>query len=331
MELKQAEFKPRLFEAFAGYGSQALALGEVTDFINVGISELESNNIALKTHEVLHGKVHNYGDIKKINPNSLPDMDIFTYSFPCQDLSRNGKQEGLKGSRSGLLYECEKIIETKKPKYLLLENVSDLVNKKNIEGFNNWLDYLSKQGYQTSWIKSKALSYGIPQNRERVFAVSVLGEGFKLKIPNIEPPHVYDYIKDIKFRKKFKLESLIFKEDNQWNVRQAVVKGYSPINNLDIVNYAFPDSLTRRGRIGKGYAQTLLTSNTQGIFYNGWIYDLTGYHALKLMGLNKEELSKIHSLKLSDNQLHFLAGNSIVKHVLIDIFKQIAEHENKVN
>jgi len=322
--------KLRLFEAFAGYGSQALALGEVTDFITVGISELESNDIAIKTYKALHGQVNNFGDITKIDPNILPDMDIFTYSFPCQDLSKNGSMKGFDGERSSLLYECEKIIKTKKPKYLLMENVATLVSKRFIKDFNKWLDLLSSYGYNTSWIKSKALSYGVPQNRERVFAVSFLNDNLDLKVPNIQYPNVFDYIKDIKFRKKFQ-SPLIYQKDGEWRVKEAVKCGYSVINNLDIINYAFPTSETRRGRVGRGYAQTLLTSNTQGIFSNGYIYDLTGYHALRLMGLNKEELTKIHSLGLTDKELHFLAGNSIVKDVLVDIFRQIVNHHNKVD
>ena len=88
-----------------------------------------------------------------------------------------GKQAGLgKGTRSGLLYECEKIIEAKKPKYLLLENVKNLVGKKFKPQFDEWLDYLESLGYTNYWQVLNAKDYGVPQNRERVFVVSILGE-----------------------------------------------------------------------------------------------------------------------------------------------------------
>lgn len=172
--------KIRLFEAFAGIGTQAMALKKVAKELGfevepVGICEIDK--FAIKDHEAIHGEIKNYGDISKIAPTELPDMDLFTYSFPCQDLSISGKQEGLgKGTRSGLLYECEKVITTKRPKYLLLENVKNLVGKKFKPDFDKWLKWLESQGYKNYWQVLNAKEYGIPQNRERVFVVSILGE-----------------------------------------------------------------------------------------------------------------------------------------------------------
>lgn len=119
-----------------------------------------------------------YGDISLLNTDKLPDIDLFTYSFPCQDYSIAGKQQGaIKGeTRSGLIYECEKIIEGKKPKYLLLENVKNLVSKRFINDFHNWLDYLESLGYTNYWEVLNSKDYGIPQNRERVFVLSILND-----------------------------------------------------------------------------------------------------------------------------------------------------------
>ena len=166
----------RVFEAFAGYGSQSIALRNLgVEYEVVAISEIDK--YAIKAYEAIHGPANNLGDICKINPSDIPDHDLFTYSFPCQDLSVAGKQAGLgKGTRSGLLYECEKIIEAKKPKYLLLENVKNLVGKKFKPQFDEWLDYLESLGYTNYWKVLNAKDYGVPQNRERVFVVSILGE-----------------------------------------------------------------------------------------------------------------------------------------------------------
>ena len=138
--------------------------------------------------------INNFGDISIINPSDLPDFDYFTYSFPCTDISISGKQEGIvKGqTRSGLLYECEKIIEAKRPKYLLMENVKNLVGKQFINQFKEWCDYLESLGYTNYHNDYKCLNakdFGIAQNRERIFMVSILGEhkpyefpkGFKLE------------------------------------------------------------------------------------------------------------------------------------------------------
>ena len=166
----------RVFEAFAGYGSQSIALRNLgIEYEVVAISEIDK--YAIKAYEAIHGPTNNLGDICKINPSDIPDHDLFTYSFPCQDLSVAGKQAGLgKGTRSGLLYECEKIIEAKKPKYLLLENVKNLVGKKFKPQFDEWLKYLESLGYTNYWKVLNAKDYGVPQNRERVFVVSILGD-----------------------------------------------------------------------------------------------------------------------------------------------------------
>lgn len=133
-----------------------------------------------------------FGDISQINPNDLPDFDFMTYSFPCTDISVAGRKDGvIKGqTRSGLLYECEKVIEYKRPKYLLLENVKNLVGKQFKSQFDEWLEYLETLGYTNYWKVLNSKSFGVPQNRERVFVLSILGEhdpyefhsGFELDI-----------------------------------------------------------------------------------------------------------------------------------------------------
>ena len=131
----------------------------------------------------------NLGDITKINIEDIPQHDLFTYSFPCQDISVAGKTKGIvKGeTRSGLLYECEKIIEHCKPKYLLMENVKNLVSKKFKDDFDKWLDYLETLGYTNYWKILNAKDYGIPQNRERVFVVSILGKHDLYEFPSPVP------------------------------------------------------------------------------------------------------------------------------------------------
>lgn len=189
----------KVFESFAGVGTQAMALKRIgIDYEVVGISEIDK--FALKSYEEIHGKVNNFGDISKINPNNLPDFDLFTYSFPCQDISMAGKQAGFdkdSGTRSSLLWECERIIKNKKPKYLLMENVKALTFKKNIQGFNTWLKTLEDIGYKNYWKVLNAKDYGIPQNRERVFCVSILGdEEYKFPEKQVLKTRLKDVLED---------------------------------------------------------------------------------------------------------------------------------------
>lgn len=120
----------------------------------------------------------NMGDITKIR--ELPYCDMLTYSFPCTDISVSGEMKGIiKGqTRSGLLYEVERLLFVAKenntlPKYLLLENVKNLVGKQFKPQFDGWCAYLESIGYNTYWEVINSKDCGIPQNRERVFAVSI--------------------------------------------------------------------------------------------------------------------------------------------------------------
>lgn len=127
--------------------------------------------------------------------NSYTVNNIIVHN--CQDISVAGKTQGIiKGqTRSGLLYECERIIEGKKPKYLLLENVKNLVGKKFKEQFEEWLKYLESLGYTNYWKVLNAKDYGIPQNRERVFVVSILNDTQGYEFP--KPIKLEKRIKDI--------------------------------------------------------------------------------------------------------------------------------------
>lgn len=174
----------RVFEAFAGYGSQAMACKRLqrdfpdkVEFEFVGISEID--NCAIAAYKAVHGDTPNFGDISAIDWTQVPDFDLLTYSFPCQDISTAGKQRGFNegsGSRSSLLWECRRAIEAKRPKYLLMENVKALVHKKFMPEFQRWIDTLAEFGYTNFWQVLNAKDFGTPQNRERVFMVSILGE-----------------------------------------------------------------------------------------------------------------------------------------------------------
>lgn len=170
--------KLRVFEAFSGYGSQSLAL-EYLGIPHEVVAISEVDKYAIQGYEALHGKANNLGDISKINVEDIPEHDLFTYSFPCQDISIAGRGLSLEegsGTRSSLLWECKKVIEHCKPKYLLLENVKNLVSKKHKDHFDKWLFYLGELGYTNYWKVLNAKNYGVPQNRERVFVVRILGE-----------------------------------------------------------------------------------------------------------------------------------------------------------
>lgn len=179
---------------FTGIGAQEAALKRLgLDFKVVGISEIDK--YAIQSYEAINGPTRNYGDITQIE--RLDYADLWTYSSPCVDFSTAGKQEGLykaDGSltRSGLLLHVERLLTESvlfgtQPKYLLLENVKALVSKKFMPDFQRWLDKLEQLGYNNYWQVLNAKDYGIPQNRERVFVVSIRKDvdtkGYKFPSP----------------------------------------------------------------------------------------------------------------------------------------------------
>lgn len=266
---------------------------------------------------------NNLGNIKNINTKDIPDHDLFTYSFPCQDISTVGTRKGLdkdSGTRSSLLWECKKVIESKSPKYLLLENVKSLTTGKNRKNFNEWLEYLKKQGYKNYWKIFDAKDYGIPQRRPRVIVVSKKGQCKT------------DLVKDNTIKNKT-IEEIIDKNELKWKefVPKAKVRG--SISNGE---YAFLDdrdwkfngvmigklcSTQRAGRTG-----LKLIKNENEILYER---KLNALECCRLMGYNDEDYTNMKNGGLSDGQIMKICGNSIVVNVLENVFKNIYEEERK--
>lgn len=122
--------------------------------------------------------LNNYGDISLINSFELPDFDLFNFSFPCTDISVAGQQQGMKDekgglTRSGMYIYGMNIIKTKKPKYIMIENVKNLVGRKFKTDFDEIVQDLENNNYNVYWKVLNAKNYGVPQNRERVFAVCI--------------------------------------------------------------------------------------------------------------------------------------------------------------
>lgn len=170
----------KVFTAFSGYDSQCMALDRLgINYELFGWSEIDK--YAIQAHNAVYPQYadRNYGDISKIDWMKVPDFDLFTYSFPCTDISSAGQQKGLtegSGTRSSLLWECRKSIEIKRPKYLLMENVKALTSEKFLPYLQKWLLFLESMGYSNFTKVLNSKDYGVPQNRERVFCVSIFGD-----------------------------------------------------------------------------------------------------------------------------------------------------------
>lgn len=172
----------RVFEAFAGYGSQSLAFKYLKDkhpefdFKVVGYSEIEPS--AIQAYGLLHGRdIPNFGDVTRIVWNEVPDFDFISWSSPCQDFSNAGLRQGAEegsGTRSSLIFQEKRMLAVKKPKYVMLENVKGLLTDKMRKYFFQYLKDLDSFGYTSFYKVLDAKDYGVPQHRERIFVISIL-------------------------------------------------------------------------------------------------------------------------------------------------------------
>lgn len=186
----------RLIELFAGIGAQAKALENLgVEFEHYRICEFDKYAVA--SYNAVHGTEFTTSDITKIHAADLGIVEtdkyeyIMTYSFPCTDLSKAGKQQGMSresGTRSGLLWEVERLLkETEElPQILLMENVPDVLSEKNSADFFAWCRFLEGLGYTNKYAILNAKDFGVPQNRERCFMLSWLGD-FHYDFPTTKP------------------------------------------------------------------------------------------------------------------------------------------------
>lgn len=193
----------RVFEGFAGYGGGSFAIRRLKqtlpeiDFEVIGYSELDkfASQLFDANHKQKNGKTYkNWGDITQINPNELPDFDMFMGGFPCQPFSSAGMQKGTEDpyGRGAMLGHIIRICKVKKPKYLFLENVKGFTHGKFQPIHDQLINDLREMGYGENPLAKVVLNskdYGIPQNRERLWMFAQLGglpEGFNIVPKKIE-------------------------------------------------------------------------------------------------------------------------------------------------
>lgn len=309
----------RLIELFSGIGSQATALKRLgIDFKTVAVCEIDET--AHKSYEALHGKTLNLGDITKVD--ELPECDILTYSFPCQDLSLAGDVKGMaegSGTRSSLLWEVGRLLEGHKPEWLLMENVPMVISKRNIVDFNLWIKRLSNMGYNSTYKILNAVDFGVPQNRERCFMISRLN----------------DIVPDLPVGKIKRRKLKEFLEDDvgeKYYLADSEMKGLKPYYGRGVCEQVMeiPGQYVMNTRVYsiEAAAPTITTKpERKFLIKNGnhtgiLIRRLTPRECWRLMGFTDDEFNKAEKVT-SERQLHNQAGNSIVVNVLVEIFRSM--------
>ena len=227
--------KINVITLFSGLESQCMALDRLKnhfpnfDYELIYWSEIDEN--AIKAHNAVYPqyKDRNLGDITKIDFSELAnkEIDLLTYSFPCTNISNSGKQEGFEkgsGTASSLLWYVEDAIKYKRPKYLLMENVKALVQSKFIGLFREWCSVVESYGYYNFSKVLNATDFEVPQNRERVFMVSILKES------DLLPPPQYYFPKKMLLKKRIK-DILETDVDESFYLSDKALEYFCRVNN----------------------------------------------------------------------------------------------------
>lgn len=297
------------------------------------------------------------------------------HGSPCQDFSIAGKQRGGDPgakTRSSLMYETLRIVEEIKPRYVIWENVKNLLSIKHKHNFNNYIEKMNELGYNSYYQVLNSKNYGIPQNRDRIFTISIIREIdtndfrfpekeiLKIKLKDMLEDYVeekyylseeqvnrlkatiskteemrdievadFRYDKGIRIRKNGLSPCLTTKigtksiSGNVLLIKNATKKGYIEAEEGDSINLSYPNSKTRRGRVGKGVSQTLQCNENMAVITKELrIRKLTPKECWGLMGFDDKDFEKAAEVN-SNSQLYKQAGNSIVVNVLEKILENL--------
>lgn len=289
----------KYFDAFAGVGGFSLGIKAAIPTAEcIGFSEIDK--FAISVYKKHFTKEVNYGDITKIKAGELPDFDCLVGGFPCQAFSIAGKRGGFEDTRGTLFFDLARILQAKKPRLFVFENVKGLLNHQAGRTFKIIITTITELGYDCQWQVLNSKNHGVPQNRERVFIIGHLRgtprpEVFPLAqnnseaiiLPTITTRVATDsngtYISKKSPQKINQINSPTHSNDRVYNpkgisptltmqggnrqpkiaVPEATKKGYAEATVGDSINLQQINSKTRRGRVGKGIANTLDTSMHQ--------------------------------------------------------------------
>lgn len=326
----------KVVELFAGIGAWSKALNKLGVDYQV-VSAIEHDDKTMKSYNLIHNTDFECNDITEIKPESIPDHDLLFYSPPCQAFSAAGRQEGFGDPRGTLFFNALNVIQNKKPKYAIMENVKGLTQKKFQFEFETMLLLLEQEGYKNYWEVLNAVDYGMPHHRERVFIVSIREDinrkfDFPQKLnttkqlsellePEVSEKYYLSETANLRLHtidKRAKLKGLGYKNVNVnmhlHDSGQFYEKEKQVFLNLD-ANFF-------KGADGKRTMINVLPDTVKQSELSG-IRMPTPLECLRIMGFSDEDYYNLSSNKISNTQIYKMAGNSIVVNVIEEILKEL--------
>lgn len=264
----------------------------------------------------------NFGNLKRIKLDQMPNFDVLIAGFPCQTFSVIGRKAGFTDIRGQIIFHIANILKEKQPACFILENVRGLITHNKGESLKIILEELGHSGYEVTYKVLTSLDYGVPQMRQRVYFVGV-NKKLNKKIQDFEwpepvkKPRLKSYLIDDHLADDERLEILGYYLNNPEN------HGKFSVEDLQKMEGKILDTRMSDLRIYEEKCPTL-RSQRDGILYvrDGKIYQLTGYEALLLQGFPKRYANKVKD-KVSDRHLLMQAGNAMTVNVIQHIGEQL--------
>ena len=337
----------KFLDLFAGIGGFRLGM-ESAGHECIGFCEIDK--FARSSYKAIHNtegeiELHDITTVTDDDVRAIGDVDVICGGFPCQAFSIAGARRGFEDTRGTLFFEIARFASILKPKYLFLENVKGLLNHDKGNTFKTIIGALDELGYDVEWQVLNSKYFGVPQNRERVFIIGHFrGERsgnvfpFGGKVENADPGLENGIKKYGTIQPNFNQSEIIYDTDGiaptlrayqggnlepKIRVKEATKQGYAEAEVGDSINLSHPNSKTRRGRVGKQIANTLLTGESQGVVEPDFrIRKLTPRECWRLQGFPDWAFDKAQEVN-SNSQLYKQAGNSVTVKVIAAIAERL--------
>ena len=325
----------KFLDLFAGIGGFRLGM-ESAGHECVGFCEIDK--FARASYKAIHDtrgeiELHDITAVSDESIRGIGRVDIICGGFPCQAFSIAGNRRGFEDTRGTLFFEIARFASILRPRYLFLENVRGLLNHENGITFETIITTLDELGYDVEWQVLNSKDFGVPQNRERVFIIGHLrgqrtrnifpiGRNTK-QVDELPRENITTNTLTARYTADGNGSYIIESEQKKIRIKEATSQGFAEAEIGDSVNLSHPNSKTRRGRVGKQIANTLLTGESQGVVEPDFrIRKLTPRECWRLQGFPDWAFDKAQEVN-SNSQLYKQAGNSVTVNVIAAIAKEL--------